>query len=120
VWISDITGVSITFEVYLYGKESEDSDEIPYSFSIFIAVIVGVIGILAFFPIGMLVYSHTTNFLSGRTTSEKFSRSGSRFADAKRPWHKNCIDMCFNSIDSETSKKATVKYNKDLEMTLNY
>ena len=123
VWASDICAVIITFEVYMYGGEAHAADHVPYDFSIFVAVIVGIVGIFSFFPIGMLVYSHTRNFMSGQTTSERFSKSGYKFSDGKsklgvrRCWG-NCMDMCCNGQDSEVTMQAVKQYNKDLEVTL--
>ena len=118
VWISDIFGIVITFEVYLHGHESNRSDNIPYDFSIFIAAIVGLVAIFSFFPIGMLVYSHTKNFFSGQTTSEKFSKSGYKFREKKKNCVHNFFEMCCNRGESEGSQEAMIKYNKDLEVTL--
>ena len=102
----------------MYGTESKTASNIPYYFSIFIAVVVGLIAIPAFFLIGMLVFSHTKNFWSGQTTSEKFSKSGYKFKDKKKSGFKNCFNMCCNVEDSERNIQTVVQYNKELEVAL--
>lgn len=118
VWISDINAVIITIEVYVYKNLPSGTSSIPHGVSIFIAVVVGLIGMFSFFPIGLLVWTHTRNFISGQTTSEKFSKSGSKVKNYKRTCLANCSDMCFNRDNPEMMFEANQKYKKDLEVTL--
>ncbi|OMJ84115.1 hypothetical protein SteCoe_14805 [Stentor coeruleus] len=78
VWISDINAIVITIEVYIYINLSSITSSISQEFLIFITIIVGLISIFSFFPIGLLVWTHTRNFISGQTTSEKFSSFGNK------------------------------------------
>lgn len=118
VWISDITGIIVTVEVYVYGSQASGSSGVPYDFSIFIAALVGIIAIFAFFPIGLLVYSHTRNFTRGKTTSETLSKSTYKVNHAGKTVYANCIDMCCDKESGSEYIQANEKYQKDLEVTL--
>jgi hypothetical protein len=118
IWLSIVMAVIVTCEVYVYGSEASGTSGVPYSFSIFVAAVVGLIAVFAFFPVSLLVYSHSKNFLSGKTTSETLSKAGYRFQDVKRSKVENCYDMCCNRESQGSYLQANEKYRKDLEVTL--
>lgn len=102
----------------MYGHNAKNTSGIPYSFSVFIAALVGFVAIFAFFPVGLLVYSHSKNFLSGKTTSETLSKAGYKYQDLKRSKLDNCADMCCNRESQVSYTQASDKYKRDLEVTL--
>lgn len=105
-------------EVYVYGSQAPHTSGVPYDFSIFIAVMVGIIAIFSFFPIGLLVYSHTRNFMKGKTTSETLSKAGYKLNNNNKSVITNCTDMCCNKESGTGYIEANEKYKKDLEVTL--
>ena len=118
VWISDITGIIVTIEVYTNGPQASGTGGIPYDFSIFIAALVGVVAIFAFFPVGLLVFSHTRNFIKGKTTSETLSKAAYKVNYNEKTVWGNCVDMCCDKESGAGFMQAKEKYKKDLEVTL--
>ncbi|OMJ75985.1 hypothetical protein SteCoe_24747 [Stentor coeruleus] len=81
---------------FIVSNSENTIDNISHSAFILVASLLCILGLFAFFMVFRLFLLHTKNFFLGKTSSERFSRSGLRLSQITTPSLKNFFTMCCN------------------------
>lgn len=100
LWMNIIVAIWLCSSVFISEKKDNDGDDIPLLASWIVGGLFVLIEFFMFVPVSFLLWTHTKNFATGRTTNERVS-AGILAKKSSKNCCANWIDMCCNSSQQE-------------------
>ncbi|OMJ93480.1 hypothetical protein SteCoe_3603 [Stentor coeruleus] len=100
LWVNIIVVILLCVNIFISKKEDNDGDDIPQLASWIVAGLFALIELFMFFPVSLLLWTHTKNFSIGLTTNERVS-AGRTTKKSSKNCCVNWKDMCCNSSQQE-------------------